>query len=329
MTKNFLLFLQIVQFVAIIVLYGLVSILLIFLIGKLINHIRGEKREKIRISKKTYAFTTLFLILLVLVHGFWNMNNIKKKHYTIQTDKTFTIEQDGKYSVALIADVHYGNFSNEKNIDLLSKRVNEEQVDLVVLVGDIVDENSTKENMEYIFEQLGRLESKYGIFYVNGNHDRQLLLKKAERAYSEQELLDTIRNNNITILSDEVYQLNDEFTLIGREDEMHEKNRPTVEQLIQNISESSYILSLDHRPGDYKQYKDTNVDLLLSGHTHNGQVYPLNLILRLFEEDFFFYGRKGYYQNQFQVIITSGFGGWLLPIKNSAPAEYVIIDIES
>ena len=110
---------------------------------------------------------------------------------------------------------------------------------------------------------------------------------------------------------------------------MHEKNRPTVEQLIQNISDSSYILSLDHRPGDYKQYKDTNVDLLLSGHTHNGQVYPLNLILRLFEEDFFFYGRKGYYQEQFQVIITSGFGGWLLPIKNSAPAEYVIIDIES
>lgn len=329
MTHSFLVFLQIIEFIFIIVLYGAVAILFTFIVEKIINKINEKKHKRIKFNKRIYIVITFVFISTIIVLGIYNMNNLKKTTYTVYTDKKFTVEQGGQYTVALIADYHYGNLSNKKNIKRLCERVNKENPDIVVLAGDIVDENSTKDNMTFIFSELGKIKSKYGIFYINGNHDKQQLLKESQRAYTEQELLDTITSHHIIVLQDEKYELNNEFAMIGREDALHVKNRMSVEELVKDISSNSYILSLDHKPGDYKQYENTNVDLMLSGHTHNGQVYPLNFFLKLTAEDFFLYGIKSYYEDRFHAIITTGLGGWLLPVKNSAPAEYVIIDIVS
>lgn len=93
------------------------------------------------------------------------MNSLKRRNYTIYTDKVFTIEDDKEYSIALISDIHYGSFSNKRSIELLCDNLKNEQVDIIVFVGNILDENSTKEDMEY----ATNTSEKTGIDYYKVN----------------------------------------------------------------------------------------------------------------------------------------------------------------
>lgn len=318
MTHAILFILQIIEFIAFCLFYALIALLFIVLADKIICRLKNKK-----IHRYIYWTVPVVFVSLIITTSYLNMCSLEKTVYNIHTDKCIS-----DYKIALIADVHYNKNSGDEKIQNLVKRVTEQNADMVVLAGDIVDENSSKSDMEYIFSELGKIKSRYGTFYVNGNHDKQCLLNEENRCYTADELIDAIEKNCIAVLSDEQYKINDEFYLIGRDDISNNKNRKSVQELVKGIPDSAYILSLDHRPCEYESYKGTAVDMLLSGHTHKGQAYPLNYFIKLMAEDHFFYGEKKYF-NSMTTIITSGTGGWLVPMKNTSPAEYVIINIES
>ena len=310
----------------------IIHIIMFALIIQLINFVlkillKNKYKEGFNFWKKVYGSGVIPILLSVvlLIFGYINLNNIVKVEYDIYTDKD--IREEG-YRIALIADVHFGVSLNYDELLRVCNDITDNNVDLVVLCGDIVDDSTTKEGMEKSFRALSTIKSKYGIFYVYGNHDKPSNIIPYK--YTEEDLMNVIEDNKITILDDEVYKINNDFVIIGREDRSFGLNgsRMSIEELINGVDKNSFILTLDHQPNEYKENKDAGTDLILSGHTHGGQLWPINYIDKLFKINDSVYGYTRVANNT-QAIVTSGLAGWRYPVKTSAPAEYVIINIKN
>ena len=96
---------------------------------------------------------------------------------------------------------------------------------------------------------------------------------------------------------------------------------------MEGVDKDDFILVLDHQPKEYKENEANGTDLLLSGHTHGGQIWPGNIIFNILKFDDAVYGETVGENGSFRAFVTSGVAGWGYPVKTAAPAEYVIIDI--
>lgn len=306
-----------------------VVILHFLLISAIVELLNLAMKKRLKIWKKVYAFCVIPFICttVIIVFGYINLRNIQKTEYTVYTEKD--IRPEG-YRIALIADVHYGvSFTGDEFLRKCEE-INRQDVDMVILCGDIVDDSTTKKEMQEVFSALSSIESEFGIYYVYGNHDRQQYSRS--RNYSEKELRNEIEKNNIIILCEDVITLNDEFVIVGREDYSAEQisgqeKRKTVKNLLEKVDRSFFVLTLDHQPKEYKENAKYGTDLLLSGHTHGGQIWPVNIIDNIFKINDANYGLVQIDKDT-SAIVTSGFAGWNYPIKTSAPSEYVIINIK-
>lgn len=311
---------------AIIALHIMAVSLILRLINFVVKKAAKDKYEcGFKVWKKIYGsqLITIIVTAVIIIYGHFNMMNVVETDYTIYTDKA--IREDG-YRIALIADVHYGVSLDGEEFKEKCAEISGKGVDIVVLCGDIVDENTTNEQMHEVFEALGSIRSTYGTFFVYGNHDRQLY--RDERAYTEAELAEAIEESGITILQDDSYNINDEFTIVGREDISYndKKQRKGIAELTDGLDEEDFILVLDHQPKQYEENGKAGTDLLLSGHTHSGQIWPANILFAIVKFDDAVYGYTEIDEDT-QAFVTSGFAGWGYSIKTSAPAEYVILDI--
>lgn len=287
--------------------------------------VKKSKHARYILSTKRIIYVCFILVSLTILHGYLNMANIQKKHYVIHTEHTF--RNKDSYRIVLIADSHYGTASIDDSLSSLCQQVNTENADLILLLGDIVDENSRQQDMESVFSRMSRLKSNYGTYFIYGNHDRQLLKKETDRAYTQSELVNTIQQNGISILKDASVIINNDILLVGREDYSMSDRQENIGSLLADNHTDNYVIVMDHKPQDYQHCKDQGVNLLVSGHTHNGQVWPMNWILQCISDNDLFYGIEESTDSDFKAIVTSGIGGWALPIRNSSPAEYVVIDI--
>ncbi len=321
--------LNITSFYTILLLHVIALALLCQLANFIVKKIAKEKYEGGFICwKKIYGIGIIPVLLsaIILVFGYINLHNVQMTHYTINTNKD--IRNQG-YRVALIADVHFGVSLDYEQMVEKCDEIGEQGLDLVVLCGDIVDNSATKEQMQQAFKALGSIKSEYGVYYVHGNHDRPMSLVKSE--FTEDELISAIEQNGITILQDESILINNELYLIGREDrsmQSHDGNRLSIEDLTKDLDKSKYLLTLDHQPNEYKENSSAGTDLLLSGHTHGGQLFPINILQMIIPFNDGIYGEYSLDENS-SAIVTSGFAGWAYPVKTAAPAEYVIIDIKN
>lgn len=163
-----------------------------------------------------------------------------------------------------------------------------------------MDESTSKDDMEILFKQLKRL-TKVALVY--GNHENKI---KFTRNKLNQEII----KNNITILNDQEVHLNN-IILIGRKD--------------YNPSTKTYNIVLDHQSQGTKENIKNNIDLQLSGHTHNGQMFPLSFSYHLQANFAGNYGKETF--NHCTKIISSGLVGWVFPIRTEGICEYVVVNI--
>jgi len=307
---------------------GLIFLLHLLALALLLQAVNGILRrccEPAPWWRKLYGSGILPVLLTaaVLLLGWYNMNHVVRTDYTVHTHKEIRAEG---YRVALVADVHFGVSLDEAQLGEVCEEISAQQPDVVILCGDIVDNNTTAEGMRTVFRTLGGIESCYGVFYVFGNHDRPMELVKSP--FTEAELIETIEGSGIAILQDEVLQLTEELVLAGREDSGFGRSdgRMSVEALLADTDPADFILTLDHQPREYKENGQAGTDLLLSGHTHGGQIWPVNLLDRIFGFNEGVYGQIQI-DGDTQAIVTSGLAGWGFPVKTAAPAEYVMIHI--
>lgn len=262
----------------------------------------------------------LVLVAVVVCVGYAALHNVVQTNYTVYTEKS--IRAQG-YRIALVADVHFGVSLNEEELRKECTKIEAQEPDIVILCGDIIDHSTDSLGMQRVFAALGSIKSEFGVFYVYGNHDRPTRHMQGE--YSQAELEECMITNGITVLQDRVLPLTKDLLLVGREDRSV-KGRKSLDKLLLGFDTESFVLTLDHQPSEYKENAKAGSDLVLSGHTHGGQLFPINYLQELIPFNDGVYGKYSL-SNGGSAIITSGFGTWSYPIKTAAPAEYVIIDI--
>ena len=263
------------------------------------------------------------LSLVVVIFGYINFHNIVKTEYTIYTDKN--IREEG-YKVAFISDVHFGISLDISELSEVCREISREKPDVVILGGDIVDNSTPATSYAPLFETFGGIESEFGVYYIFGNHDRSM--KMVQNAVSEDELEALIEASGIEILCDEVKEINGDFALIGRNDRGFDgMAREDIATLVSKTDKARFLLTLDHQPTEYEKNGEAGVDLIISGHTHGGQIWPIDIMDKIFKFNEANYGCVDIDRDT-KAIVSSGLAGWGFEVKTSAPAEYVIVNIK-
>ena len=261
-----------------------------------------------------------------LTMGWVQANCVWRKDYTISTDK-----QVGSLRVALLSDSHMGTTFHAEGFARHLQRVQAQQPDVVVMVGDFVDESTTRTDMMAACQALGQLDAPYGVYFVFGNHDKNNYAGEGH-AYTGEELTAALEENGVTVLEDETVLIDNRFYLIGRQDASeaveHRGGRASMAELTQNLDKSKFSIVLDHQPRDYASQAASGVDLVLSGHTHGGQLIPLVQLMKIpgMSGDNNVYGLQS--RDQTRFIVSSGISDWELLFKTGCRSEYVIIDIQ-
>lgn len=174
------------------------------------------------------------------------------------------------------------------------------------------------------FEVLG--SSNIATYFIYGNHDLQesYHLDLYEKKYTISELIDTITKNNIIILEDEFIQLSDDLILLGRLDESIDDRVDASDLMAKLPSGESYLLTIDHQPYNYQDIIETKADLQLSGHSHAGQLFPLQLVFNLAG-----YNSYGYYHiGNTTMYVSSGYSGWKFPFRTEEHCQYLNVTLK-
>ena len=266
--------------------------------------------------KVYFAFITCTVYLLV---AFFLCKNVWLEHYQLQTDK-----EVGSIKVAVFADSHLGTTFDGDGFEKLMKEIEKQSPDVLLIPGDFIDDSTTKEDLEKACRALGNIKTRYGVFFAYGNHDRGYY--RGESAdFHEADMIKAMEDNGITILKDDYVLIDNRFYIVGRED-AYSKDRKDINSLLKDLDTDKYIIVLDHQPNDYYNEAASSADLVLSGHTHGGQLFPLTFIGELIGANDRTYGYER--RNNTDFIVTSGISDWAIIFKTGTKSEYLIIDIE-
>lgn len=301
---------------------AMVYLTLLFLLADILRGINGlfNLTEFFRFSwasekGKTAVFLVYSISAVILIGGYLSARIPTINRVSFQIDK---IVPNGKQKVVLVSDIHLGMMISNGKLDQMVQLVNNENADLVLLAGDIFDEDLGPVIQKNMGDILKNLRAQHGVFAVLGNHE---FYGNATAAY------EYLENHNITVLRDSVAVLSNGITIVGREDitaeRMYGKRRKTLEELLSGINLEKPVFMLDHQPYKLAEVAERNVDLQVSGHTHNGQMWPFNYITgAMFEIS------KGYGKiKNTHFYVSSGYGTWGPPIRTNSRAEIVVMEI--
>ncbi|MDO4813829.1 MAG: metallophosphoesterase [Gemella sp.] len=278
-----------------------------------------------RFNNKTWKIIHRFLIIPIIVstiftsYGYYNAHNIQKTTYNIISEKD--IKQD--YKIALISDLHFGNNFNLEKLKEQVNIISADNPDLVVLAGDIVDEQTPVDTYEEVFKILSSIKSTYGVYYILGNHDENRYINPTDDRNTK--LNNAIKNTNIIVLNDTSKQINGDIFISGRIDYSYERDAQRIPaiDLIKELDTNKFLLVADHQPSQYKENKEAGFDLQVSGHTHAGQIWPFGIVTSSIGFD---YGLLK--EDNFNLVVSSGMGLWGMPVRTEEKSEYVIIEIK-
>ncbi|MDD2957504.1 MAG: metallophosphoesterase [Lachnospiraceae bacterium] len=287
--------------------------------GKAFNNKRFPRGYHVLQGLHQSGALALALTAVILGYGFLNMRQIHRTEYTVSSD---TLQQE--YKIALLTDIHYATIQPTELLTEMVEELNQESPDLVILGGDIVEEGTSNQAMQEVFARLGGLNTRYGIYYVYGNHDRQPYT--GNRTYTDKELEEAITSNGIQILEDSYVEINQDLVLAGRDDAgwRNSSGRLSVDEILKDVDRDKFIITADHQPIAVEEESQAGVNLEVSGHTHAGQVWPVGILSEL--TGVLNYGE--YQKGNTQVIVSSGVAGWGYPIRTEGHCEYVVINLK-
>lgn len=257
-------------------------------------------------------------VVSIVSYGIYNGNQLRRVQYHVQTRKN--VPKD-RLRIVLLSDLHLGYRNGAEYLQKVVAHVRDIKPDLVCIAGDIFNGSVyALFNAAQASAVLRSIESTYGVYASLGNHD-------AGPSYPE--MLKFFEQSGIQLLSDKAIVVADSFVLAGRKDPSPIGSqgiaRTSIRPQLEAMPPGLPVIVMDHRPTSLSEY-GIETDLVLSGHTHRGQVFPANLITRIvYEVDY------GHYQKDPRsphLIVSSGAATWGPPMRVGTTSEVVEIIVE-
>ena len=246
------------------------------LLGRIVR--RFSKRE---FKVHWQGLCAILSSVLFLGIGYYLCASVVEKDYNLTTEK-----DTGDIKIAMLSDSHIGTTFDGEGFAKHLKTIEAQSPDILLIVGDFVDDSSKKEDLENILQE-----------------------------------------NGIHILEDESVLIDDRFYLVGRADKGYNPDRLTMDELLQDLDTSKYIIVMDHEPADYVAEAQSAADLVLSGHTHGGQMIPITKFGVWSGIDDSTYGLEEH--NNTNFIVSSGISDWAIKFKTGTRSEYVVVNVSS
>lgn len=289
---------------------------LIWALSDLVTFIH-RKRMHSWSSRYVTGVAAIVITAVYMGAGWFFAHHVFETDYRLKTDKKL---DSMPLRVAMFADSHIGVTLDGETFASEMKRLDEQEPDIILIAGDFVDDDTRRADMVRACKALGETQAKYGVVYADGNHDKGY---GNSRDFTIDELYAELEKNGVKILRDEVFET-DGFNIIGRKD-YHEEDRLSAKKLMENVDSEKYTIMLDHQPRDFEAEAAAGADLVLSGHTHGGHIFPSGLVGLAMGFNDKIYGKE--VRNDTTFIVTSGISGWAIPFKTGCISEYVIIEI--
>jgi uncharacterized protein len=256
------------------------------------------------------------LVIVTVTAGFINARTPRVRVLDLDIHKK--VEGDKILKIAVASDIHLGTLVGRRGAARLVSMINGLHPDLILLAGDMVDEDLKPVIRGNLGEILNTLHAPLGVWAITGNHEYIGGAKQAV-AYLKQ--------HNIRFLSDTALLIGDRFFLAGREDRDRSRftgqPRKPLEVILNGVDRTYPIILMDHQPFRLSEAQKAGVDLQLSGHTHHGQLWPFNYITSAIYELSWGYLKKG----NTHYYVSSGFGTWGPPVRLGNRPEVVSINL--
>jgi predicted MPP superfamily phosphohydrolase len=287
---------------------------ILLLVQKPFHLVPDANMPKLRL----WLFTGITVTTAVLiVIGFITAVSPVVKHYDLTIDKKLSDGNDPMRIVA-VSDIHLGSVIRKRSMRHLSEMIRKEKPDLVLFLGDLIDGSIGPVLRGDLLSYLSLPDLQYGKFAITGNHEYIGDIKKT---------VPYIESKGIRVLKDEVVTLSNGVQIVGRLDRSaiqgFGKGRASLDSLLAMTDRDRPVILLDHQPYGLSELAGTAVDLQLSGHTHNGQIWPLTFITSKMFELSHGYARFG----NAHVIVSSGFGIWGPRMRIGTRPEIVVINL--
>jgi hypothetical protein len=298
-------------------LYGFVLFLLsdiVFLALTVPGIISGQD---IFLYRKYSFYIIASLSSMLIIGGFINALIPVIKEYNISINKP--VSGLKTLRIAAVSDIHLGSVIRKRSMKKLSGMLKEMKPDIIFLLGDIVDGEIGPVMRDDLLQYLTIPESKDGLYAITGNHE---FIGGAGRT------IPYIESKGIRVLKDEVVTLEGGIQLVGRIDRdsrrFYGKDRLPLGELMKQADTLKPVIVLDHQPFHLNESAEYGIDLQLSGHTHNGQMWPLNYVTEKIYELSYGYLKKG----NSQFIVSSGYGLWGPRVRSGSRSEVLLINIQ-
>jgi predicted MPP superfamily phosphohydrolase len=221
----------------------------------------------------------------------------------------------------MVSDLHITSYTRQASMQKLVDRLNAIDADIVVFVGDIVDGDVRPYEEKGVPAIFQGIKSRHGFYGVLGNHEYH--------GGAVDKAVELFTASGMTLLRDQVAVIDAlNLSILGRDDSRVRRitgsERLSATELIATAKDGSLLLSLDHQPQLAMEAKEAGVDLQLSGHTHNGQVFPANLIVKKIYDNP--WGHKTY-DAVFDLIVSCGYGTWGPPMRTRSFSEIVVLEL--
>lgn len=266
---------------------------------------------------KTRQITGIVVLSITfLLVGFGHLNT----WFPVIREYNLNIDKPGGHikelHIVAMSDIHLGTTIEKRHMAGIVKRVNALKPDIILIPGDIIDEDIAPVIHSNVGERLKLLSAKYGVYAVTGNHEYIGGVQKAKEYLSAQ---------NVNLLSDTAELVDNSFYITGREDltinQFTNHQRKDLPEILDGIDKTKPLILLDHQPFKLETAVENGIDLQLSGHTHHGQLWPFNYITSMVYELSWGYLKKG----NTHFYVSSGVGGWGPPVRTVNRPEIISI----
>lgn len=288
-------------------LFILLYLFMLFLLADVARWIGILPREYLHASG---VGSLVVLLLIVGIFTYGNLHYYNKVKVPIALKSSKRLKQPVK--MVMVSDIHLGYHNTRTDLAKWVDMINAEKPDYVLIAGDIVDFSVVPLLRADMAKEFRRLQAP--VFACLGNHDYYAGEPNSEKFY---------RDAGIKLLRDATIDLENGITLIGRDDRTNKRRKP-LKDLMSGVDRNNYLILLDHQPYHLEDAERNGVDFQFSGHTHDGQVWPVNWIEKAIYEDSYgplMKGRTFYY-------VSSGLGIWGGKFRIGTQSEYCVVTIE-